>query len=126
MKTMNASEFANYIFNKFPQAVKTSKPGKLFYILKAGCYYVVRVWEPNSGMTKIEINGKSYTKMNAAEKREAVNFIDNLEFDIVTDHDIMSDTTNTFYYLTGTYTEGQEIMCGEKVWRRIEKIVHVK
>lgn len=94
--------------------------------MKAGCYDVVRVWEPKSGKTKVEINGKSYSKMNAAEKHDAFMFIVNLEFDIVTDHDVMSNRIETFNYVTGTYKEGQEFMCGERVWRRIEKIVHIK
>ena len=128
MKTMNASEFAKYIFNRFPEAINVTNYGTSFHVMKAGCYEIISVWEPKSGMTKININGQSYTKMNAAEKREAVNFIDNFEFDIVYDHDVMIDKTEKFNYVTGTFYEGQEITVvgSNTLWRRIEKIVHVK
>ena len=129
MKTaiLTTSEFANYIFRKFEQATTKSERMTSLVVYKAGGYDVLSVYEPKSGKTRIEINGKPYSKMNAAEKRNAIHFVDHFEFDIVVGCVISTGEKNTNNFVTGTYVEGQEhIMSNGIPWYRIEKITHVK
>ena len=127
-KVMTTSEFAEYIFNKFPQAVRKSKYGTVFSVMKRGGYSLVYAWEPNSGKTKLSIGRKRYSQMSAAEKREAKEFIDNFEFDIVYDNDVTRNKTEVFNYETGAFFEGEKInVYGSDIpWRKIEKVIHVK
>jgi len=124
---MTASEFAQYIFNKFPQAVSRVSFGTVFSVLKAGCYQKVYVLEPTSGKTKVFIEGVRYTEMSAEEKREAKQFIDNLQFDIVTRTDVCSNHTMVGNFERGLYTEGQviNIVGGDKPWLTIDKVEHI-
>lgn len=129
MKTalLTTSEFANYIFRKFNNAISETEYMTAFVVYKAGGYPVISVYEPKSGKTRIEINGKRYSAMNAAEKRNAIHFVDYLEFDIVVGCDLMTGKKQTLNYVTGTYFEGQQhVMSNGIPWYRIEKVTHVK
>ena len=129
MKTalLTASEFANYIFRKYPQAIAKTEYMTALTVYKSGGYPVLSVHEPKSGKTRIEINGKSYTKMSASEKREAIHFVDYFEFDMVVGCDLSTGNKQTTNYVTCTYYEGQQhIMANGTPWYRIEKITHVK
>lgn len=129
MKTalLTTSEFANYIFSKFNNAIYKNDYWTSFVVLKPGCYPFIGVYEPESGKTHIEINGKRYSSMKAAEKREAIKLIDHLEFDIVVGCNLSTGEKQTSNYVSGTYTEGEEfLMSNGKPWYRIEKVTHVK
>lgn len=129
MKTalLTTSEFANYIFHKFPQAIAKTDYMTALTVYKAGGWPVLSVYEPKSGKTRIEINGKRYSAMNATEKRDAIHFVDYFEFDIVVGCDLSTGNKQTMNYITGTYFEGQELMMSNGVaWYRFEKITHVK
>lgn len=125
---MTTSEFAHYIFSKFPQATGKDEYRTWFSVIKRGGHQIVGAYEPASGMTKVYIEGRPYSKMTAAEKREALEFINNLEFDMVVDHDVFRNYTETFNYECGSFTEGEEITIagGNEIWRRIEKVTRVK
>ena len=129
MKTalLTTSEFANYIFRKFPQAIAKTEYMTALNVYKPGGWPVLSVHEPKSGKTRIEINGKRYSAMNAAEKRNAIHFVDYFEFDIVVGCDLSTGNKQTLNYVTGSYFEGQEhVMSNGIPWYRIEKVTHVK
>lgn len=127
MKTLSTSEFANYIFRKFNNAVSETEYMTSFVVYKAGCYPIISVYEPKSGKTRIEINGKRYSAMTATEKRDAIHFIEHFEFDIVVGCDLSTGNKQTLNYVTGTYVEGQQhVMSNGIPWYRFEKVTHIK
>ena len=85
-------------------------------------------FEPKSGKTKVTINNKPYSKMTAAEKREALEFVNTISFEVVVDHDLGTNEIQEGNWLTGTFTEGQVInVCGSDIpWRKIEKVTKIQ
>lgn len=128
-KVMTTSEFAEYIFNRFSNAfIFRNEYCTNFYVMRKGCYHVLQAYEPKSGKTKVTINNKPYSKMTAAEKREALEFVNTISFEVVVDHDLCLNTIQEGNWLTGTFTEGQVInVCGSDMpWRKIEKVTKIQ
>ena len=128
-KVMTTSEFAEYIFNRFSNAVIfRNEYCTNFYVMRQGCYHVLQAYEPKSGKTKVTINNKPYAKMTAIEKREALEFVNTISFEVVVDHDLCTNEIREGNWLTGTFTEGQVInVCGSDMpWRKIEKVTKIQ
>ena len=128
-KVMTTSEFAEYIFNRFSNAVIfRNEYYTNFCVRRGGCYLVLQAYELKSGKTKVTINNKPYSKMNAVEKREALEFVNTISFEVVVDHDLCTNEIREGNWLTGTFTEGQIInVCGSDMpWRKIEKVTKIQ
>ena len=128
-KVMTTSEFAEYIFNRFSNAfIFRNEYCTNFYVMRKGCYHVLQSYEPKSGKTKVTINYKPYSKMTAAEKREALEFVNTISFEVIVDHDLCTNEIIEGNWLTGTFTEGQVInVCGSDMpWRKIEKVTKIQ
>lgn len=129
MKTMNTSEFANYILNRFENAAMYKDEYRTnFYVLNPGCYDVISVYERKNGITKVRVNGVSYTKMNAAEKKAALDFVNTLEFDKVETYDFFQKKAMVTNYIRGIYTEGEVRMVsgGDTPWYKVEKVTKIQ
>ena len=127
--TMTTSEFANYIINRFENAlISKNDYCSYFSILKAGCYHVISVKETKLGISKVTINGESYSKMNASQKREALEFVNTIHFERVEIRDVTNNTLNVHNYLCGIYTQGQEIPISgtDRIWLRVERVTRIQ
>lgn len=129
MKTMNTSEFANYIINRFENALTFKNDNLTFFSISTkGGYYVISVKEMKSGTSKVMIQGMSYGMMSAAEKREAMEFVNTIQFERVEIRDLTNNSLNVHNYLCGIYTQGQEIpiVGSDRIWLRVEKVTRIQ
>lgn len=128
MKTMTTSEFATYIINRFANAIRKNEIGTFFNIFKADGYDLMRVNERKSGKSQVYIKGVSYSKMTATEKKEALDFVNTIQFDRVEIRDVIDNSLHIHNYICGIYTEGQEIpvVGSKRIWLRVEKVTRIQ
>ena len=100
MKALTNSEFAQYIANRFPKLHSTSD-GIYVFNEDGGC--AIEVKESAKGYSVVRINGESYTKMNAAAKLNAFEYVVNLPVEIVTTRYKVQGIESTYcaYYVEG-------------------------
>lgn len=100
MKAITNSEFAQFIANRFPKLHETSD-GIYVFNEVGGC--AIEVKESAKGYSVVRINGESYTKMKAADKLNAFEYVVNLPVEIVTTRYKIQGIESTYrsYYIEG-------------------------
>lgn len=125
MKTLSNSEFAQLIANRFPYLSKYDDKHVVYGNDGNG---VIFAQETKTGYSSVCINGKRYTQMNATEKMAAVDFVNNIQVEIVTTKsDVIKDWLCKQYFVAGAYMEYLDSQ--KKYWwyqKKVNEIVSIE
>ena len=98
-KTLSNSEFAQILAARFPALSKYDHDVNVYD--KDGCY-AIHAQETKTGYSSVIVNNKPYGKMNAEEKRNAVEWALNLPVEIVSEKDSILGIDKN-YYVAGAW-----------------------
>lgn len=106
MKNLTNSEFAQMLAEMFP-ALDIWERGKIYVFGEDG-NFAISAQETTKGWSSVKIGTKTYNKMTASEKAQAVEYVKNLHIEIVTEKLDMCDGTFRAYWIAGAWGKHME------------------